>query len=239
MSRSYEKNRPTRELILQAAMRMFLDAGYAATSCSRLAKELKISPGNMTFYFPTKEHLLAELVEELCGYQHKAMQELLDEGESSLYAYCMELAAMAALCEASGAAREFYLAAYTHPMSLAVIQKNDVKKMGMIFRPYCPQFRETDYVFMENIVSGIEYATLASRTEGEITAERRVTRGLDSIMKLFDVPEEIRQAQIEKVMKSGFWSRGTDFLRDFMAFTEEVNARAVENALEYKQHHHK
>ena len=41
MKRSYEKKRPTRELILQAAMRLFLEEGYHATTSTRIAKELK------------------------------------------------------------------------------------------------------------------------------------------------------------------------------------------------------
>lgn len=237
MTRSYEKNRPTRELILQTAMRMFLEAGYSATSSSRITKELKISPGNMTFYFPTKEHLLSELVEELCNFQWKVMEEITDEGKSSLYAYCMELATMTSLCEVSPTAKDFYLAAYTHPMPLEIIRRNDTRKAQEVFRQYCPEFREVDFICAENIVSGIEYATLATRTTEEVTLERKVTYGLDSILKLYNVPEELRRLKIEKVMTSGFQGQGKDLLREFIEFTEAVNAEAVRNALEYKLHH--
>lgn len=237
MSRSYEKNRPTRELILQTAMRMFLEVGYTATSCSRIAKELKISPGNMTFYFPTKEHLLAELVEELCNFQWKVMEEITDEGKSSLYAYCMELATMAALCDASPTAKDFYLAAYTHATPLEIIRKNDARKAQEVFSQYCPQFQEIDFICAENIVSGIEYATLSTQTTEEVTLDRKVTYALDNILKFYNVPKEMRQQKIKKVISSGFQGQGKDLLRGFIEFTEAVNAQTVRQAREYKLHH--
>ena len=49
--------------IVQVASRQFLEKGYSATTVSAISKELGISPGNLTFHFPTKEHLLAELVD--------------------------------------------------------------------------------------------------------------------------------------------------------------------------------
>ena len=97
MARIYHTNRPTRELILRTGMRLFLEKGYTKTHCSSITKELGISPGNLTFYFSTKEHLLAELVEYLCRYQWLTMEAANEDGKSPLYSYCMELASMAAL----------------------------------------------------------------------------------------------------------------------------------------------
>lgn len=237
MRSTYEKNRPTRELILQTSMRMFLEEGFTATSCSRIAKTLKISPGNMTFYFPTKEHLLAELVEELCAFQWKVMEETTDEGQSSLFAYCMELATMAALCEASLTAKDFYISAYTHPMSLAIIRKNDTRKAQEVFSQYCPNFRKLDYICTENLVSGIEYATLITTSDEGISLDQKVTHALNSILMLYEVPEDLRRLKIEKVMTSGYQGLGRDLLREFIEFAEEVNAQAVQSAREYKLHH--
>ena len=56
----------TRYAILQCATKLFLEKGYTDTYVSVIAKMLHISTGNLTFWFPTKEHILAELIEELC-----------------------------------------------------------------------------------------------------------------------------------------------------------------------------
>lgn len=55
--------------IIQTATRMFLEKGYTATSIKAIANALDMSTGHLTFYFPTKEHLLAELVDLLCNFQ--------------------------------------------------------------------------------------------------------------------------------------------------------------------------
>ena len=55
--------------IVQAATRMFLEKGYSKTSIKAISDEVNISAGNLTFHFPTKEHLLAVLVEMLCEFQ--------------------------------------------------------------------------------------------------------------------------------------------------------------------------
>ena len=53
----------TRLDIIQCATTMFLEQGYTASSAKQIADELDIATGNLTYYFPTKEHMLAELVD--------------------------------------------------------------------------------------------------------------------------------------------------------------------------------
>ena len=60
--------------IVRVASRMFLEDGYSKTTIRSIAAELEISPGHLMFYFPTKEHLLAVLVDILCGFQWKMME---------------------------------------------------------------------------------------------------------------------------------------------------------------------
>lgn len=78
--------------IIREASRQFLEKGYSSTTVTAIAKALEMSPGNLTFYFPTKEHLLAELVEALCSFQWKMMEEEANERiqlqrKSRQYAY--------------------------------------------------------------------------------------------------------------------------------------------------------
>ena len=57
MSRK-SKNRTKLEII-QVATKLFLENGYSQTSPRMISDDLDISTGNLTYYFPTKEHLLA------------------------------------------------------------------------------------------------------------------------------------------------------------------------------------
>ena len=66
--------------IVQVASEFFFELGYSKTSPNMIAKELGISTGNISYYFPTKEHLLKVLVETLCDYQMKMIEAVNDIG---------------------------------------------------------------------------------------------------------------------------------------------------------------
>ena len=53
---------PAPRRILEAALRMFAETGFHATSMRDLAKALEIQPSALYASFPSKDHLLAELV---------------------------------------------------------------------------------------------------------------------------------------------------------------------------------
>ena len=118
MPHIYNKLPNTRLLIIQKAAKLFTEEGYTKTSISRISRELDLSLGNITFYFPTKDHLLAVLVEELFAYQEMYMQKAVEEGKSSLLAYCLELTAITAVCEESEVARDFYASAYSSALTM-------------------------------------------------------------------------------------------------------------------------
>ena len=44
----------TKNKILRVSTTMFLEVGYSKTSPQMIAKELKVSTGNLTYYYPTK-----------------------------------------------------------------------------------------------------------------------------------------------------------------------------------------
>ena len=54
--------------IIRVASRKFLEEGYSKTTIRGICNELGISPGHLMFYFPSKEHLLAEVVDLLCDF---------------------------------------------------------------------------------------------------------------------------------------------------------------------------
>ena len=57
------KPSPMRAAIIKAASELFFDKGFSKTTSSEVCKKADVGTGNLTFYFPTKEHILAVLVE--------------------------------------------------------------------------------------------------------------------------------------------------------------------------------
>ena len=64
----------TKYEIIQVASEFFMSVGYSNTSPKMIAEELGLSTGNITYYFPTKEHLLAVVVEMLCDFQWRMLE---------------------------------------------------------------------------------------------------------------------------------------------------------------------
>lgn len=223
--------RDTRSEIILMGCNMFLEQGYSNTSTKIICDELGISTGNFNFHFPKKEDLLAVLVEELCDFQWELMEAEAKEGVNSLYAYCLELATMVSASEQDENAKDFFVSSYTMPVTLNIIRKNDIEKMKKVFSPYCKGWSEDKYKEIEDIISGIEYATLMS-TETSALLETRIVLALTTIMKLFDVPEDIIQTKISKVISNDYKAIGLKILQEFKKY---INTKHEKALVEFKK----
>lgn len=213
--------------IIQCASRKIFTQGYSATTPKQICDELDISTGNLTYYFPTKEHLLEVFAEQLCEYQWMRFTHAADEGTSSLMAICLELTAMAAMCEEDPIAREFYLSIYTSPICLELVRRSDARRAKEVFREFCPDWTDQQFAESETIVSGIEYATLMT-TADSAPLEIRIEGALNNILKVYNVPEEIRKMKIDKVLKMDYLQIGRDVLEDFKKHIEQENEKNLE-----------
>jgi AcrR family transcriptional regulator len=61
----------TRQLILETALRLFRERGYAETTMREIAKEAGVAVGNAYYYFDSKEHLIQ-------GFYDRSQGELRD-----------------------------------------------------------------------------------------------------------------------------------------------------------------
>ena len=101
MAHINKKRSNTKLQIIRLAAKLFIEEGYSATTVGKIAKTLDLSPGNITFYFPGKEHLLS---------------------------YCLELTSIAAACEEDEVTKDFFASAYSSPMILDMVRENDTEK---------------------------------------------------------------------------------------------------------------
>ncbi len=78
-----EKDKATKERILESARREFLEKGYMKASLRTICKNAGVTTGALYFFFQDKEDLLRELVEEpLRGLTVRIRRHLLEEMEA-------------------------------------------------------------------------------------------------------------------------------------------------------------
>lgn len=61
----------TRQRILDTALRMFKERGYAATSMRAIARAAGVAVGNAYYYFPSKQHLILRFYDDVQA-EHRA-----------------------------------------------------------------------------------------------------------------------------------------------------------------------
>ncbi len=225
-----DKSKLTRLEIIQVATQKFIEKGFSNTSVKAISDELDMSTGNLTFYFPSKEHLLAELVDLLCDFQWKMMEEETSDGNSSIMAICLELIAMAAMCEEDEIAKDLYISAYTSPLALGIIRKNDMIRAQEVFKEYCSGWSEEHFVEAETLVSGIEYATLMT-TEDSASLNIRIAGALKTILNIYNVPDEVVQKKLKKVLTMNYRKIGKRVLKEFKKYVETTTEQAFYDLL--------
>ena len=65
-----------KELILEAAEKLFVEKGYEGTSIRELAHAAGVNIAMISYYFGSKEKLMEELVEHKAGYTRLKLEEL-------------------------------------------------------------------------------------------------------------------------------------------------------------------
>ena len=222
---------PMKLKIIQKGLELFLEKGFTNTTATEIAKSLNISKGNLTFHSPTKEDLLLELIEELCTFQANLINHYVEEGERSLFAYCMELAAMAWVCETYPKAKDIYLATYRHDKTLKLIREYDTNKLERIFQQYNPNWKYNDFKNAEYLISGLEYAMLCSSNDETFPIETRITNTLKLIMETLNVDKEEIEIKLNRVLNTDCKSLGENVLKEFIEYVDKVNLEAINNEI--------
>ncbi len=220
-----DKGALTKIEIIGEATKQFLENGYSNTTVSSIAKALEMSPGNLTFHYPTKEHLLAELVDMLCKFQWEMMEKEAGEGVSSIMALCLELTTMLSASEDDEVIKDFFISSYSSPLCLDIIRKNDVSRAKAVFGAYRPEWTDVQFAEAEILVSGIEYATLV--TAGDpVSLESRITGALNNILTIYGIPEETRSIKLNKVFTMDYRTLGKRVRNSFKEYVAETNEKA-------------
>lgn len=217
--------------IIEAGTRMFLENGYTNTSVKAISDELKISTGNLTFYFPTKEHLLLELVKNLTGFYSEKIQKNLKNGQEKLFIYCGKIAEQIALCEVNPQAKDLFVAIYSLPIPLTYMKDWSAKINQELLEERLSDWSLEHFQKVENIVSGIERSALADPCTETYPLADKIKVTLDSLLKIYDVSSEERAAVIGEILKTDYCSAGQEMFQQFIEYTKQLNQEAFRDVL--------
>lgn len=229
-----DRSELTRNEIIRIAANRFMNNGYTKTTVASMAQALNMSTGNMTFHFPAKEHMLAELVDMLCKYQWKMMGEEAKDGNCSVMAICLELLTIASACEQDEVAKDFFLSAYRSELCMERIRRSDKERAKEVFKEYCPDWTDEFFLEAETLVSGIEYAVLFT-TPDSAPLEIRVAGALKTILSIYNVPKEVRDEKIGSALSMNYQQLGLDTLKRFRAYVDQTTEQALFDLLKRKQ----
>ena len=219
------KKRNTKYEILQHATRLFIEKGYTDAYVTSIANDLGISTGNLTFHFPTKEHILAEMIKALCTLPKRTRESLFTGKHAPLEGYLLELAIIASVCRDYPNIKDLMVNAYTRSMPLEIIRKSDTERAKQVFGAYHTNWTEEEYIQTQNVVSGIEYAMFMTENTEKLSFEQRLTGCLNAIMKVYDIPEGIRKHIIADIMALDYRSMGKQVFLEFCDYVERKKTR--------------
>lgn len=220
----------TKYEIIQVASEFFLSVGYSATSPKMIASELDISTGNITYYFPTKEHLLLEIVEMLCDFQWELIKKQTGNDTESVTSICLEMMTVVSACAGDEIARDFFTAVFQSELCRNYLRKNHEERAKKIFAKECVHWTDEQFSEAELLVMGLQYTSVVA-TDANVFVERKASRALDQILSIYNVDKEVRKAEIEKALSSSYRDSGKPILRQFIKYVEDTNRQTLENML--------
>lgn len=189
----------TRKKVLYAAVKVFLEKGYAGATAKEVAELAEISSGSPFGLFGSKEGVLLELVHQMFSSQFALAERLLGGESDPLLLYATETALQLHITELSEPLRELYVTAYTLPSTSEYIYEQMAARLPLIFAPYLPGAAAKDFYELEIASAGITRGFMAKPCDLYFTMERKLRRYLSSCFKLYEVPTETARAVVERV----------------------------------------
>ena len=220
----------TRNEIIQVACEYFLGKGYSATSPKMIASALDISPGNLTYHFPTKEHLLSVVVQMLCEFQWKLLGIEAEKGIDSVGSVCLEMMTVAAACQEDEIARDFFTAAFQSKMCRDYLRNDHINRAKRIFADHCSDWTDEDFVQAELLIMGIQYITITA-DDSILPLKKRIRGALEYILNIYGIDNRTRQKEIDKVLQMDCRQLGRNVLTEFIKYIDETNEQVFSEML--------
>ena len=161
------------------------------------------------------------------------MEREANDGISSVMAICLELVSMAAACEDDEVIKDFFISAYTSPLCLSEIRKNDTERAKQVFGSYRPDWKHEQFEEAELLVSGVEFATLMPAGL-DVALETRISGALNVILGIYGIPEDVRNTKVKKAFALDYRALGKKAIVDFKKYVQKSNEKAIRELLKIK-----
>ena len=191
----------TRTRILSVCVRLFIEKGYLSTTMAEIAKESGVSNSSFQNLFHSKSGVLMELIEFMFGNQFGMAQKIVDYGLKPIYIYAVETSIQMTLTELNENLREIYTEAYSFPATAEYIVQKTSTELYKIFKPYLPEYSESDFYELDIGTSGIMRSYMAKKCDKYFTLEKKLQRFLTMSLGAYSVPVEEQKQVIDYMMK--------------------------------------
>lgn len=180
----------TRNKILTACVRLFLEQGYKNTSITQITEDAGITRGSFQNFFPTKDAVLMEFVKTMFGGQFDVARSIVGDNLPPVYVYAVETAIQLTLTELNENLREIYIASYTLEDTAEYIYLQTTDELSQIFSENFPGCSKCDFYEMEIGTSGLMRNYMARKCDIHFPLEHKLSRFLTAAMRVYKVSEE-------------------------------------------------
>lgn len=217
---AHRENNATQQAIIDVAMKKFLIYGFRKTSAKMICNELGISPGNLTFWYPTKADILLEFAKRIMSYHTKFILYNKDNGKDDLFTYCIEIIVQIALCEERENIRDIYYSMYSEPLTLSYLKDWTAEKNLNVLGSYLPEWDLKRFRRAANVTCCIERSALAEPCTDEYTLEDKIWLTLTCLLKIYDFGKEEREKVISEILETDYHKIKNEMLKQLDRFLE-------------------
>ena len=120
-----EKIHATKERIMRASFKLFLENGYENTQIRQIAEESQAVTGSVYHFFRNKEDILRALIRPIFTKQIEICQNAVSDEESPLMQYLISCGVQLATCQKHRNLHEIYYLCYTsNDLCSEIIESN-------------------------------------------------------------------------------------------------------------------
>lgn len=215
---AHRENNATKQAIVDSAIKNFLVNGFRHTSTKMICEDVGISPGNLTFWFPTKVDILLEFTKKIMNYHTKFIEYNKSKDEENLFIYCLEIVVQIVLCEERENIRDIYYSMYSEPLTMAYLKDWTAEKNLDILGKYLPDWDLKRFRRVANVTCCIERSALAEPCTEDYTLEDKIRLTLICLLKIYDFSKEERERVIEQILATDYHKIKTEMLKQLDEF---------------------
>ena len=209
---AHRENNATQQAIIDSATKNFLVNGFHKTSAKMICQDVGISPGNLTFWYPTKADMLLEFTKKIMNFHTRFIEYNKSNGKEDLFTYCLEIVVQITLCEERENIRDIYYSMHSEATTLAYLRDWTAEKNLKILGSYLPEWDLKRFRRAANVTCCIERSALAEPCTDEYSLEDKIWLTLTCLLKIYDFEKEERERVIKEILATDYQKIKTDML---------------------------